>query len=115
MIGSPSKSEIAKIKRGDIRQVLLERPVIEPKDLSKVFAKAPAPAVQILGESLKFDPEKRSVVMALLGGANWQFVCMPHQHQTRFGQLACFKAFDQPVVQRCGGSKENGNVTCSVA
>jgi mitogen-activated protein kinase 1/3 len=66
MIGSPSKSEIAKIKRGDIRQVLLERPVIEPKDLSKVFAKAPAPAVQILGESLKFDPEKRSPVSKLL-------------------------------------------------
>lgn len=66
MIGTPAKDEIAKIKRTDIRQVLSERSVIEPKDLSKVFLKAPAPAVQILGESLKFDPEKRSLVSKLL-------------------------------------------------
>lgn len=70
MIGSPATDEIAKIMRTEIREVLSERPVIAAKNMAVVFAKAPAPAIEILVQSLKFDPEKRSVDMNLVGRAD---------------------------------------------
>ena len=63
LIGTPSPDEIEKIQRKDIRKVLKAMPTVPAKNLTKFYSKAPAPAIEILKETLKFDHMRRSVVM----------------------------------------------------
>ena len=63
MIGTPAKDEFEKIHRTDIRKVLEAKTTVKPQDLNKYFLNVPAPAVDIVAASLRFDPDKRSVRM----------------------------------------------------
>merc|ERR1712196_282743 len=64
LIGTPSKAEIAKITREDIRAALNARPSLPAQKFSAVFGggKIPAAAIDILVQSLKFDPDTRATV-----------------------------------------------------
>lgn len=67
LIGTPSKAEIAKITRTDIRDALMKRPSLPAQKFPAVFGgKVPAPAIEILIQSLKFDPDTRATVGAMM-------------------------------------------------
>jgi len=66
LIGTPTSDEIAKIARTDIRDALMKRPSLPAQKFSAAFNKVPAAAIEILMQSLKFDPEKRSTVGSMM-------------------------------------------------